>query len=346
MEVLKSIRSEHIVAIDIETVRIAENFEDLSEAGQSAWEYRNKQNGKIPNYLELTKLWEETASLYAEFSQVCAVSMVYLSKEGVLVCKEFYGVDEFSILSGVATVLNDMAALFPDKVKVKYRLAGHASKFFDYPFISKRYLANRLTIPKSLDSTNMKPWEQINLCTNELWKMGGTGPGSSLQALCYVAKIETSKVDLVGDEVGKAFYKKEYSRIGRYCSLDAIATFNIIRWMKFEPTFMFKDVFYFEAYSEDLLKKLIEEKKEEVLIPEVPEILQVLEELHHTKKFAPKVTDHLKSKKILKKDLGRVKKLVLAHYKERVDVMATNKKELKEINDFREDEVNQFFKTL
>jgi hypothetical protein len=340
MEVLKSIRSEHIVAIDIETVRIADNFEDLSEAGQSAWEYKNKQNGKIPDNLELAKLWKETASLYAEFSQICAVSMAYLSKEGALVCKEFYGVDEFYILSGVATLLNGMTSLGTAKVPIKYRLVGHASKFFDYPFLAKRYLVNRLIIPKSLDATNMKPWEQMNLCTNELWKMGGTGSGSSLQALCYVANLQTSKVDLVGDEVGTAFYQKEYSRIGRYCSLDAITTFNVIRWMKFEPIFTFEEVIYFEAYSEDLLKRLSEE-----VLP-ISEDLKVLAELYNTKKFSPKVTDHLKAKKILKKDLTRVKKLVLAHYKERIDVMATNKKELKEINDFREDEVNQFFKTL
>jgi hypothetical protein len=41
-----------------------------------------------------------------------------------------------------------------------------------------------------------------NMDTNELWKSFGTGPGSSLQALCNVLGIPVSKVDLVGDEVG------------------------------------------------------------------------------------------------------------------------------------------------
>ena len=41
-----------------------------------------------------------------------------------------------------------------------------------------------------------------------------------------------------------------------------------------------------------------------------------------------------------------VKKLVLAHYKEQIDVMARNKKELQEINKQRTEEINTFFKKL
>lgn len=37
--------------------------------------------------------------------------------------------------------------------------------------------------------------------------MGGTGSGSSLQALCTVLGIPVSKVDLVGDEVGAVYFE-------------------------------------------------------------------------------------------------------------------------------------------
>lgn len=41
----------------------------------------------------------------------------------------------------------------------------------------------------------------------------GTGAGSSFEALCNVLQIPVSKVDLVGDEVGKSFYNKEYAKL-------------------------------------------------------------------------------------------------------------------------------------
>lgn len=239
MKVLKNINLKDIISVDIETVRLEENYEDLSEGYQSAWEYKNKQDGQIPD--NLNELWTKNASLYAEFSKVCAVSLAFLNENGnKLSCMEFYGDDEFTILSSLNNVL--------DRIYNKsrnYRLVGHASKFFDYPFLAKRYIINGMDIPSILDVTALKPWEQPNLCTNELWKVGGTGAGSSLQALCNCLNIPVSKVDLVGDEVGKAFYNKEYARIGRYCSYDTVATFNVMCKLKKEPTlFEFSDVSY------------------------------------------------------------------------------------------------------
>ena len=246
MKVLKNIKSELICAIDIETVRIEDRFEDLSEGFQSAWEYKNKQNGVIPNWEELSELWTKTSSLYAEFSKVCAVSLAYLDAKGTLVCKEFYGENEKELLISLGTVLDNMY-----KHNKAYRLAGHAAKFFDYPYLSKRYIINRLNIPQVLDSSGLKPWECLNLCSNELWKVGGTGAGSSLQALCACLDIPTSKSDLVGDEVGKAYFDKELVRIKDYCSLDTIATFNVIRVFKGESIFQFDEVNYVVGYSVD-----------------------------------------------------------------------------------------------
>lgn len=329
MKVLKTIKSELIVAIDIETVRIAENFEDLDMGFQSAWEYKNKQDGKIPAKVELADLWQRTSSLYAEFSKICAVSLAYLDPKGILVCKEFYGKNEKELLSSLSITLNNMQAHNP-----LYRLVGHASKFFDYPFTSKRYIINELDIPNCLDSTNLKPWEGMNLCTNDLWKCGGTGAGSSLQALCNVLQVPISKIDIVGDEVGTTYYRGELPRIGRYCSLDSIATFNVFRKFKKESIFQFDEVNYIIAYSD--------EKEEVEEIVELP----ILENLFYTKDFNQEVKDFLKKAKILKKDKTVVEKLVLASYLEQIGVIDTNKKELIQINEQRTEEVKEFFKTL
>lgn len=298
MKVLKSIPSNLIASIDVESVRIAEKFEDLSDGYKSAWEYKNKQNGVIPTPEELADLWERTSSLYAEFSKVCAISLTYLNKSGKLVCKEFYGNNEQGILESLAVTLTNMLK------HGKYRLVGHASKYFDYPFLGKRYIINGLVIPDALDVTDKKPWEQVNLCTNELWKLGGTGPGSSLQALCNALEIPISKVDLVGDEVGTAFYKEEYARIGRYCSLDTIACFNVVRKFKREPIFQFDEVQYIVAYSDDMTP---EEAP-------VPSTLPVLERIVLSKEIEARDIEEIKSltKKASKKEKKIIKDIVVS----------------------------------
>ena len=179
MKVLKPIDSRFFVAIDIETVRLAERFEELSEAYQDAWAYKNKQNGEIPTQEELDDLWTRTSSLYPEFSKICAISMAFLDESGtVLCCKGLASENEEALLTDAYHFLNRISMGNP-----KYRLIGHAANYFDYPFMCKRYVINRMEIPKILDDTDKKPWEKLNQCSNTLWKMGCTGPGSSLQAL-------------------------------------------------------------------------------------------------------------------------------------------------------------------
>lgn len=319
MKVLQNIKSELLVSIDIETVRVEDKFEDLSEGYQSAWEYKNKQDGKIPDNDELAKLWERTSSLYAEFSKICAVSLTYLNPQGSLVCKEFYGENEKAILEALAITLNNMINFDP-----AYRLVGHASKYFDYPFTGKRFIINGLDIPRVIDSTASKPWEQTNLCTNELWKLGGTGAGSSLQALCNVLDIPISKVDLVGDEVGTAFYNKEYERIGRYCSLDTIACFNVIRKFKKEPIFQFDDVTYIVAYS-DQEQFTEEEVKKRAII-----------KLYESTNFPQDIKEEfIKSLvNLTEEDKENAKKIILAHYQKKGEKVGVKKAKDKEVNDF------------
>lgn len=293
MKVLQKIKSEDIIAIDIETVRIEQTYSELDEGTQSAWSYKNKQDGVVPSTEELSELWEKTASLYAEFSKVCAVSLAFLHND-VLYCKEFYGSNEHEILKNVGQTLDNIYSKGLTERRT-FRLVGHASKFFDFPFLTKRFIINDMDIPTILDTTDAKPWEQTNMCTNELWRVGGTGAGSSLQALCNALMIPVSKVDLVGDEVGKAFYDKEYDKIGRYCSYDTVATFNVVRKLKKESFYKFENVKYVNVLKSDKKPK---QENENPLVS-----LQTLYYSDHFgKDVKDKISKTISGKKILKKD--------------------------------------------
>ncbi len=316
MKILRGIRTEDIISIDIETVRVGEGFQDLNAGFQSSWEYKNKQDGEIPDYEELEKLWQRSSSLYAEFSKVCAVSLSFLH-EGVLFCKEFYGENEEELLKSLSVTLNNIYAKSRN-----YRLAGHAAKYFDYPYLAKRFVINGLDIPDILDVTDLKPWEQKNLCTNELWKMGGTGAGSSLQALCNVLNIPISKVDLVGDAVGKAFYNKEHERIGRYCSYDTVATFNVVRKLKKESIFEFEDVTYIVAYSDEL----VEPTEVEIKLPFLEKIYKAVAIDDVTKKT---IEDIVKKKKATKREKEVLEDILTSLYVNS-EMFKSDKPEVKE----------------
>jgi len=237
MKALRHVNTENIIALDIETVRISPDFKTLNNLYQQAWEYKNKNDGEIPSKEKSEDLWQKQAALYPEFSKICAVSVAYNYK-GELHCRNFASYSEVALLRDLAAFLNKV------NEKGNYTLCGHAMLYFDIPFLCKRFLINSLEIPGILDESDSKPWEKKILDTNVLWKSFGTGSGSSLFALCVALDVEISKVDLVGDEVGKAYYEGKLEKIASYCGLDAIATYNVLRRLKLETVFAQADVIY------------------------------------------------------------------------------------------------------
>jgi hypothetical protein len=318
MRQLAGIDTKYVVAIDIETVRLEDKFQDVPELYQNAWEYKNKQNGEIPDQDELADLWIKQASLYAEFSKVCAVSMAFLDTSGnKLVCKGIASTNEYGLLVELANFLNRIGK------NPLYRLAGHASFYFDFPFLTKRYVINGIAVPKILDETNAKPWEKMNLDTNVIWKCGGTGPGSSLQALCVVLDVPISKVDMVGDEVGKEYFKGNIEGIGSYCDKDAIATFNVIRRLKAEDIFQYEEVIYMSTPEEEEVEA---------------EELNALEVLLDTGVLSDDVKMGLSSMinpdEVTEEDVLNLKKIIVAHYLVKTDKVADKKRKHKEIDEF------------
>ncbi len=251
MKVINYIDSKFFLCIDVETVPIEDNYEDLSEDYQLAWSYKMKNDGTVPNDADIAEMWKQKSSLYAEFSTICAISVAYIhnknNKERA-VCREFK-IDkthenveerELKLLVEFALALNKIYDKEP-----KYRLAAHSGKYFDYPVLCKRLLINGIQLPRMLDYTDVPPYKNPNIDTNwDIWKCGYTGPGSSLIALCVALGIPISKGDMFGSDVREAFKEGKFDEISRYCSKDAISVLNIIRKLKNEKIFQFDDVKY------------------------------------------------------------------------------------------------------
>lgn len=332
MRALSKIPSNKVVAIDVETVRITNTLGEVGEDVKTAFAYKNKNNGEYPEDFELEQLWVKTASLYAEFSKICSVSIVHTNKDGsVLFCRNFTSKDESLLLGEVSDLLVKMVKADP-----LYRLIGHSSKLFDYPFLCKRMLINGVPIPAVLDQSGLKPWEVNNLDTNELWKFGGL-TGSSLVAMCSALNVPISKDEMAGELVGEYYYDNRLSEISEYCDKDTIATFNCLRRFKCEPIFRFEDVQYINQGK-------VAESNELAEIPVMP----CLNQLYITKEF----TDHVKAdirerfldkgNKVMKKEWEMLETMLL-------DLYINNKmfeSDTKEVSIGKTTEVEEFVKQL
>jgi hypothetical protein len=104
-------------------------------------------------------------------------------------------------------------------------LCAHNGKTFDFPFLAKRMIINRIELPPMLDYSELKPWDSNFLIdTREAWRYGVFDANYSLDLICEVLGVESPKTDMHGSKVKEVFYKaKDYQKIGIYCENDVLA---------------------------------------------------------------------------------------------------------------------------
>lgn len=218
METIKNFKN--TLFIDIETVSGSENFSSISDRLKDFW-VKKAKNLANPANISFEEMYFERAALYAEFGKIIVVGMgfLFVNKQGELSLK-------------VKTIANadekELLVEFIDFINKTYKsreltLVAHNGKEFDFPYLCRRMLANRLEIPKSLQLQGKKPWEIIHQDTMEMWKFGDRRSYSSLELLAELMGIEGAKIDLSGDRVNHVFYKeKDLDRIAAYCGDDVI----------------------------------------------------------------------------------------------------------------------------
>lgn len=247
MRAVKAMNINNIFFIDIET---APQWESLKEAPQHVrdeWVQKNKYTDGAPlpphpdhkdnpnsaslqekydNYFD--QLYIKNAALMPEFSRVVCISGGYLS-DGYFRLKSWYDADEGALLKRFADDLTKFNAIN------KYlKLCAHYGKGFDYPFLTKRLLIHRQDLPLLLDMVFVKPWENPNIDTHEIWRAGGIGSGGTLSSIAMAFGLPSPKSDIDGSQVGTAFYNGEIDRIVKYCELDVFTLLNVFKCVRGE----------------------------------------------------------------------------------------------------------------
>ncbi|SHI53254.1 3'-5' exonuclease [Pseudozobellia thermophila] len=218
---LKRINLEHILFLDIETVPEKERFELLDEEKKELWEQKSQYQRKDEYTPEE---FYDRAGIWAEFGKIVCISVGYFNFRGDLRTfrtTSYYG-DEAKLLKAFKNLL-DTHFNAP-----KYLLCGHNAKEFDFPYIARRMIINRIELPYKLNLFGKKPWEVPHLDTMELWKFGDYKHFTSLKLLANILGIPSPKQDIDGSMVRQVYYEeKDIDRIVTYCELDVVTTAQV-----------------------------------------------------------------------------------------------------------------------
>jgi len=212
----------NILFLDIETVPEVESFKELSAEKQKLFsdktQYQRKEEISVEDFYQRAGIW-------AEFGKIVCISVGFFTENNIprqFRITSFIG-NEVKILTGFKSLLEQHFN------KKEHLLCAHNGKEFDFPYIARRMIINRITIPKKLNLFGKKPWEVAHLDTMDLWKFGDYKHYTSLKLLANILDIPSPKDDIDGSQVADVFYKEnDIERIKIYCEKDTITVAQLL----------------------------------------------------------------------------------------------------------------------
>ncbi|MBT8310940.1 MAG: 3'-5' exonuclease [Flavobacteriaceae bacterium] len=219
---ISKLNLENILFLDIETVPESQHFSQLPKEKQELWEAKSLYQRKDEYTAEE---FYPRAGIWAEFGKIISISVGYFNLENdkrTLRVTSFFG-DENKVLKDFKNLLISHFA------QAKHLLCAHNGKEFDFPYIARRMIINRIELPYKLNLFGKKPWEVPHLDTLELWKFGDYKNYTSLKLMANVLGIPSPKDDIDGSEVYSVYYEENnLDRIVAYCERDTITVAQIL----------------------------------------------------------------------------------------------------------------------
>lgn len=238
---LENISLQTILFLDIETVPEVFDFAQLPAEKKLLWDKKmqfSRREGDTAESLYMR------AGVYAEFAKIICISVGYFEKqktESTFYLKSFYGDNEKHLLLDFSDFLS---ARYGRK---NFFFCAHNGKEFDYPFLARRMLIQRIPLPPSLQLAGKKPWEVKHLDTLELWKFGDYKNFTSLALLANIFSIPSPKEEMEGGDVAPFYYlEKNIKKIVDYCQKDVLTVAQLLLRFKGEELLHEKNVFIVE----------------------------------------------------------------------------------------------------
>ena len=174
------------------------------------------------------------AGLYPEWGKIVCISMGQIQFDETghpndFKAVSFSGLDEADVLKEFMTTAAKIMQKYP-----KMQWVGHNIKGFDMPYLIKRSLINKVSVPPSFHLHKQKPWENCLLDTQDVWKFGGWN-SAKLGLISELLGIPSPKDAMSGPEVNEYYWSGRLGEIKTYCEKDIQATANIILKMASMP---------------------------------------------------------------------------------------------------------------
>jgi hypothetical protein len=229
---LDQLHLENLICIDIETVPAWPDFATMPEELKELYlkkSIRLKQEGETEE-----EQYFNHAGIYAEFGKVICIVLGIFRKEKdgyAFRIKTIAGDDERNVL----VEFSDLLGKHYTKAD-RFQFCGHNIREFDIPYLSRRYLVNRLPLPALLDISGKKPWEVNMTDTLQLWRFGDVKHYTSLKLLALILGIDSPKDDMEGKDVGRVYWKEnDLPRIIQYCRRDVVTVAQLMLRFKGLP---------------------------------------------------------------------------------------------------------------
>ena len=201
---LNNINLSRVLFLDIETVPEKYNYKDLNSNKKKIWDEKYGGEKEYPK-----------SSMLAEFGKIICISVGFFDlktpKKRSFRVKSFIG-KEKEILENFKILCNSHFHLKSSL------LCAHNGREFDFPFIARRMIINKIKLPKILDMHDKKPWEIPHLDTLYIWKFGDYKSSISLRLLSEVLGLGSKKIKLQGRQISDKYYlEKQIDKIVEYC---------------------------------------------------------------------------------------------------------------------------------
>lgn len=212
--------------LDIECVPRESSYNNLDERAKELWDKFQERFVKESWYESKEQAYDRQAALYGEWGMiVCICAGYFVTGVEELTIKTYTNEDEAWLLS---EFVEDFL-----KIKRGVKWCGHNIKKFDIPYIAQRMVANgmKITSYPFINRMGVKPWENNDIDTMDLWTQGVYGKYIDLDRLCMALGVESPKGGGVdGARVGDCYWGRgEYSEmkfeermglIAEYCPKD------------------------------------------------------------------------------------------------------------------------------
>ncbi len=210
-----------ILFLDIETVPQVPHWKDLDERSAELFAHKTRfeqeRSGKSAE-----ELYPERGGILAEFGKIICIGVGSIRRDGdrlALRVTSFHGDDERDLLQRFSAMIDGHYD------SDEHWLCGHNGKEFDFPWIARRCVVQRVALPRLLDIGGLKPWEVGHLDTMQLWAFGDRKAYTSLPLLSHILGIPTPKDDISGADVARVYWEdRDLKRIATYCKKDVVAT--------------------------------------------------------------------------------------------------------------------------